>query len=204
MKTLKVKIKGVTPLIMHSCRTVNPLHPLTKEMKKYTGKRKKVDDDHVKISQLDWLAAAYYNEDVNRPVDDWLTPDMYLYVPAENMEKTILNGGKNFKKGTDIQKYCHIPAVELMLILEEKKTVKEYWQDLRYHDTRQMVVGRSRITRTRARFNQWQLEFDYCYDDTKIDLDSIVNSINFAGQYVGLCDSRPKYGQFSAVIEEVD
>lgn len=33
MKTLKINFKGTTPLIMHSCQCVNPLHPISKEMK---------------------------------------------------------------------------------------------------------------------------------------------------------------------------
>ena len=42
------------------------------------------------------------------------------------------------------------------------------------------------------------------YDDTKIDIDTIVNAMEYAGSYVGLCDSRPKYGKFTTIIEEVE
>ena len=42
------------------------------------------------------------------------------------------------------------------------------------------------------------------YDESKIDLDVILNAIEYAGSYVGLCDSRPKYGKFVATIEELD
>ena len=37
MKNLQVTWKGISPLIMHNCQCVNPLHPITKEMKKYTS-----------------------------------------------------------------------------------------------------------------------------------------------------------------------
>ena len=37
-----------------------------------------------------------------------------------------------------------------------------------------------------------------------MDLDTIVNAIEYAGNYVGLCDSRPKYGKFVATIKELD
>ncbi len=36
----------------------------------------------------------------------------------------------------------------------------------------------------------------------KIDIETIVNALEFAGKYVGLCDSRPKYGQFTCTVEE--
>jgi len=67
-----------------------------------------------------------------------------------------------------------------------------------------MTVMRNKIMRTRPRFDQWNIVFNLRYDDTKIDIDTIVNAMEYAGQYVGLCDSRPKYGKFVAMIEELD
>lgn len=54
MKTLRVTWKGISPLIMHSCQCVNPLHPISKELKKYTSKKSKdkTDEDLVKISDI--------------------------------------------------------------------------------------------------------------------------------------------------------
>lgn len=42
------------------------------------------------------------------------------------------------------------------------------------------------------------------YDETKMDLDTITTALEYAGSYVGLCDSRPKYGKFCVIIEELD
>lgn len=33
MKNLLVTWKGLSPLIMHSCQCVNPLHPIARELK---------------------------------------------------------------------------------------------------------------------------------------------------------------------------
>ena len=56
MKTLRITWKGITPLIMHSCKCVNPLHPISKELQKYTPKKKKTDEDLKIISDLEWQA----------------------------------------------------------------------------------------------------------------------------------------------------
>jgi len=40
MKNLKVTWKGISPLIMHSCKTVNPLHPISKEIRKLNDKQR--------------------------------------------------------------------------------------------------------------------------------------------------------------------
>lgn len=192
MKTIQVTWKGITPLIMHSCKCVNPLHPIARELKKYTSKRNKTDEDLIKISDLEWEAGAYWEDDIG------------LYIPAENVEATIVNGAKANKKGKDIQKYCNVLDLYIPLDYGENLTKEELVANYRYRDTRIMTVMRSRITRTRPRFDQWKIRFRMQYDDTMMDIDTIVNALEYAGAYVGLCDSRPKYGKFVVTVETLD
>lgn len=192
MKNLKVTWKGITPLIMHSCQCVNPLHPIARELKKYTSKKKKTEEDLVKISDLEWESGAYWKDGLG------------LYIPAENVEATIVNGAKANKKGKDIQKYCTVTDLYIPFNYGENLTKEELIANYEYRDTRIMTVMRSRITRTRPRFDQWNITFCMQYDDEMIDLDTIINALEYAGQYVGLCDSRPKYGKFVVTVEELD
>ena len=192
MKNLKVTWKGTTPLIMHSCQCVNPLHPISKEMKKYTSKKKKTDEDLIAISDLEWEAGAYWRDDIG------------LYIPAENVEATIVNGGKAFKRGTDVQKYVNVTDMYIPLDYGEKLTKEELIHNYEYRDTRAMTVQRAKIMRTRPRFDKWQITFNLMYDEQKMDLDSIINILEYAGSYTGLCDSRPKYGKFVATVQEID
>ena len=192
MKTLKVIWKGTTPLIMHSCQCVNPLHPIAKELKKYTSKRKKTEEDLIKISDLEWESGAYWKDGLG------------LYIPAENVEATIRNGAKANRKGTDVEKYVSVTDLYIPFNYGENLTKEQLIANYEYRDTRVMNVQRSKILRTRPRFDQWNITFSLMYDEDKIDLETIVNAIEYAGNYVGLCDSRPKYGKFVAIIEELD
>lgn len=192
MKDLKVTWKGISPLIMHSCQCVNPLHPIAKELKKYTSKKNKTDEDLVKISDLEWEAGAYWKDGIG------------LYIPAENVEATIINGAKANKKGKDIQKYVDVTDLYIPFRYGEDLTKEELIQNYEYRDTRIMTVMRSKILRTRPRFDQWVIEFNLRYNEEKIDIETIINAMEYAGLYVGLCDSRPKYGKFSVVIEELN
>lgn len=192
MKTLRITWKGTTPLIMHSCQCVNPLHPIAKELKKYTSKKKKTEEDLLKIADLEWESGAYWKEGLG------------LYIPAENVEATIINGAKAYRKGSDIEKYCDVTNLYIPFNYGENLTKEELIKNYEYRDTRVMTVQRAKILRTRPRFDQWNITFDLRYDETKIDIETIVNAIEYAGQYVGLCDSRPKYGKFVALVEEID
>ena len=192
MKNLRITWKGLTPLIMHSCKCVNPLHPISILLKELTSKRHKTEEDLRKIADLEWQAGAYWRDDIG------------LYIPAENVEATLLNGAKLNKKGKDIQKYCNVVDLYIPLDYGEHLTKEELIANYEYRDTRPMTVVRAKVLRTRPRFDKWQITFTMQYDETKIDLATIALSMENAGLYVGLCDSRPKYGKFSVVIEELD
>lgn len=192
MKTLKVTWKGISPLIMHSCQCVNPLHPISREMKKYTSKRNKTEEDLMKIADLQWEAGAYWEDGLG------------LYIPAENVEATLRNGGKVNKKGTDIQKYVDVTDLYIPFNYGEDLTKEQLIKSYEYRDTRIMVISRNRVPVTRPRFDQWNITFNLRYNEEKIDLDTIINAMEYSGQYIGLCDSRPKYGRFVVTIEKLD
>lgn len=195
MKNLKIVWKGISPLIMHSCQGVNPLNPISKEIRKLNDKprgQKLTEEELERLSDLEWESGAYWQDGLG------------LYIPGENVEATIRNGAKANKKGKDIEKYVSVTDLYIPLDYGEDLTKEELIKRFEYRDTRPMVVSRARIMRTRPRFDQWRITFNLAYDEAKIDLDTIVNAMNYAGSYVGLCDSRPKYGKFVPIIEEVD
>ena len=96
MKKLLVTLYGTSPLIMHSPKTVNPLHPIAREMKQYTSKRKKTEEDLLRISDLEWEAGVYWDENIG------------LHIPNECISATLKSGAKFNKNGAAVARYCHI------------------------------------------------------------------------------------------------
>lgn len=146
----------------------------------------------MKISDLEWESGAYWKDGLG------------LYIPAENVEATLRNGATVNRKGKDIQKYVNVTDLYIPLDYGENLTKQELIDNYEYRDTRIMVVQRSRILRTRPRFDKWKITFNLMYNEEKIDLETVVTAMENAGQFVGLCDSRPKYGKFVTIIEEID
>ena len=109
MKKLNVTLVGNSPLIMHSPKCVNPLHPISLEMKKYTSKRKKTDEDYLKISDLEWESGVYWDDKIG------------LYIPNECIKATIQNGAKANRKGTDIAKFLQIMTLMAPLDIFEER-----------------------------------------------------------------------------------
>lgn len=192
MKKLNVTLIGDSPLIMHSPKCVNPLHPISLEMKKYTSKKKKTEEDLLKISDLEWESGVYWDDNIG------------LYIPNECIKATLQNGAKMNKKGSDIAKYCQVSTLMCPVDISETQNYDILKTDNRYRDVRSVCVMRSRVIRTRPRFNTWKTTFELVYEEDKIDLDVIITAFENAGNYIGLCEMRDRgYGKFSTNIVEV-
>ena len=192
MKKIKCELHGIAPIILHSCQCANPLHPLSLAMKKITSKRNKTEEDLIKLSDLEWEGGLYWNDDIG------------VCFPGENIEAAIREAGKSKKLGKQFQKGFVCEDMMIPLDYGENLTKEQLMSDMRFRDVRPMKVKQSRVIRTRPRFNMWNLTFTAMYDENVLDLDDVVNAFEYAGQYVGLADSRPKYGKFSARITELN
>ena len=193
MKKIKCEFHGISPIILHSCQCVNPLHPISLEMKRINSKkRNKTEEDLAVLSDLEWEAGLYWDDEVG------------VYVPAENIEATIREGAKARRKGKDIVKGFMCDDMKIPLDFGENLSKEELKADFRFRDVRAMKVQTARVMRTRPRFNMWNIAFTASYDEKILNLNDLVDAIEYSGQYVGLCDSRPKYGKFVAKIIELD
>ena len=193
MKKLRVTLYGTSPLIMHSPKCVNPPHPIAMEMKKYTSKRKKTEEDLLKISDLEWEAGVYWDDNIG------------LHIPNECIAATLLGGAKFNKNGAAVARYCHITTPLAQLDIGETQDYDVLKKDNRFRDVRSVCVQRSRVNRTRPRFNTWATQFEMFFEDDKIDIGAVIMAIENAGNYVGLCEMRDRgYGHFDARVEEIE
>ena len=193
MKKLHVTLIGTKTLMMHSPKTVNPLHPLAIELKKYTSKRKKTEEDLAKIADLEWEAGLYYDEANG------------LHIPLECIRATLKAGAQFNKKGKDIGRYCQFIGTDTPLDIGEKFDLEKMRQNPYFRDVRPVNVMRAKVIRCRPRFNNWRCAFDMLVDEDHIDLVTIEQALKNAGDYVGLCEGRDLgYGRFDSVVEVED
>jgi len=189
MRTLNVKIEGIAPLIMHSVRTANPLDPITKKMKEISGKRSKTEADFTSLARLEWKAGLYVNAD-NR-----------IIVPDINVERTIWEGAKQDKNGKKFLSSFMVTQSP-MLQYTGPNDPEKLIEDGNFWFTVPVVVNRNRVMRTRPIFNDWSLEFECHYNESVLNQSEIETAIRKAGELVGLCDWRPKFGRF--MVKDID
>jgi hypothetical protein len=179
--------EGTAALVMHSARTVDPFDPLTKQIKSITSKRKKTEEDQELIRRLEWEAGLYMDNDLGP------------YVPAENIERCFRDAGSVTRDGKNVQRAFLIEDDRLPLLYRGPRDVSGLW-DGEYTLTKPVRVQSARTLRCRPLFREWSLEFVGRLDESLLDFDAFKTIVARAGQMIGLCDFRPRYGRFEAKV----
>ena len=194
LKTIKIKISGLTPLMQHSDRASNPLSAISKEMKLITGKRKKTDEDHIALADLHYKAGIYWDDKVGVYIPDVMIKSCLAGVShgATKLAK------KNFKASVFIEEEkikLHYNGINKI------KKLDDLVKDDFFRDTRMGKLGTSKVIVTRPIFQDWWAEFSIEFDDEVINKTDLKNIIYTAGKMAGLGAYRPDFGRFK--FEEV-
>lgn len=185
MNTVSVRIEGVSPLLMHSAAGVDASHPYKRESREITAKgaKKRTDKDEERLLQLDFLLSLYH--DGTRPI-----------IPEECILGMIRDGARRTRQGKEVLAGVMVSPSEIPVIYDGPTDPMALFESLAFRDVRPAGVQKSRVTRCRPRFNKWALEFDLVHDEQIISEQTLRASIDGAGQFVGLCDFRPRFGRF--------
>lgn len=187
MDTIKFKITGTRPLLMHADIFADPLNPLTKAHKALTSKRKKSDEDHELIAKSEWRGALYF--------DDTIGP----YMPGVNVEACIIAGAKLSRLGTQVKRSIEVMDDRCALEYAGPRDVSKLWAG-RFYDARSVGVQKARLTRYRPLFREWSFTCEVAFDNETIDRGQVIKCLVDGGLYCGLGDYRPKFGRFSVEV----
>jgi len=191
----RITLTGTSPLIMNNARTANPLDPAAKALKALTGKRSKTDADHLEIYRVGHSGSLYHDADIGP------------YLPGNNIWKSLYEGALKHRMGPKIKEGALIATDINPVAYKGPRDVGGIWdnENFRYINFRVTGSGsrRVRVSFCRPIFRDWKVAADGMLDDSIIDLAELRLIAETAGQRVGICDWRPRYGRYSAVVEEI-
>lgn len=186
--TMKVEIRGVTPLMVKSDRTVDPFDPYTLQMKEITDKKKQqTDGDKRTLRRIEWEAGLYF--------DAALGP----YIPGWNIVRSIRDGAARVKKGKAVLTGVTISDVKVPIRYDGPRDLDGMYA-AGFVDVRRIVNnGGGATIRARPKWETWSLAFELDIDDEVISERDTVDAIQKAGRFAGIGEYRPsskKGGQF--------
>lgn len=192
MKTMKVKLTGIRPLILHNGLLADPTNPIVLQQKAITAKKaKKTDADNLELARLEWFGGLYLSEAGN------------ICIPSDNIERCIQQGGQKQRIGKDVQAGVFVSEAEVEIKHPDisGKKIEKLYGDPRFTIRKGVKIQTSRIIRIRPMIpTGWTLTFTLEYDETLINSRNLEQAILDAGTYVGLGDWRPKFGRFTHEI----
>ena len=201
MKSIEVKWSGIRPLLMNNWIGIDTTHPLVKEMGAINKKRTKTEDDTAHREWLQYQISLY--------TEDGIGP----YIPTQNIEACIRDGAKKNRKGKDVTAAAFVSADKYALLAsdgsyvipldyEGPRTTEELYNngtgDFVYKC--RVVQARQGILKVRPRFRDWSIRFVLDYDESMINKSDLADAALLGGQFIGLCDYRPRFGRFISEI----
>lgn len=185
MARVERMITGLAPLIMHDIHKLgDPMHPLTKEIKSYTGKRTKTDEDQIEIARLEFMASLYLDEK-----DQVIIPgENFEAMLAASFSKTVKGGKKVAQSGL----FCD----DAVLVYGKKRTPAGLWEDKAFRLNAPVRVQQARVMRMRPWFRSWSARVVVNFMPDVINEDQIVRALEYGGRCIGIGDWRPKHGRF--------
>lgn len=188
---VRLSITGTAPYLSHNIRLANPLDPIAREMKTISGKRKKTDDDLLRLAELEFVGGLY------------LDPETGPYVPGANVEKCLVEGGRITKQGKQVERGVFVIDNVIPMLYKGPRDAAGLWADESFRNMSAVKVGMARVMRCRPEFRQWALEADCELDPAMLNPEGLAQIATDAGAMVGLGDYRPRYGRFTCTIEEL-
>lgn len=182
-QTLKYKLTGTAPLIMHNGQTADPTNKWSKSIKAISSKKIKTEADYEEMARLEFLASLYLDKD--GPI-----------IPNFVIDSVVINGAKKSKEGPLAKSGCYCPE-HAELIYDGPRTANELWADEDFHFSRIVKISMSRVVRMRAVFNTWSTVVALSIEDTIVNPARINEWLNVAGEQVGIGDWRPQHGRFT-------
>ncbi len=184
----RITVSGVSSIIHHNgAAGLDTRSPVSREIAtiaaKRGGNRTEADDD--RLRELETQRSLW--------LDESGTPT----IPATAIRATIESGARKRKQGPQVRGGLLVLSTVFDYDTEKYGTsIGELGRSTQY--TVPVVVQRSRILRTRAKFDTpWSCTFEVVVDDEQIDQDHLLEWLDIAGRQVGLGDWRPeKSGMF--------
>lgn len=151
-------------------------------MKEVSSKRVKTDEDHLRMSDIEWKAGLY-------------VADGQIVIPGDVMEAAFVAAARSIKKGKAAQAgvFCegYFP-----LAYDGPENLDELSKLDQFKLKTTVRVQQAKVVRTRPLFENWSLDVALNVNMEIFNEAEITRILEHCGQNTGLCDWRPKYGRF--------
>jgi hypothetical protein len=193
MALVQIELTGTSPLVVHNIRLADPDDDIVKQIKTFTSKRTKTEEDRREVERLEWFGGLYLEDGVDGPA-----------MPTRSLRKCFIRGAVITKRGTQLQRALSFTDLAVPILYDGPRSVEDLWErrEFRYRDL--VNVSGSRTVRMRPKFPGWQIVARAFLLDSVMDLSDLQRVITDAGLSEGLSEARTLgFGRFEGTVKEL-
>ena len=191
LQKLPVKLIGVSPILLHSGQTADPLNRFAKAMKVISSKRGKTDADFEELAKIEWFASLYTAKE---------SEGGHIVLPDFVVEATLNAGCRKSKLGKQAQAGLFVDGHSKLNFDGDNLSIDKLFERDENRHCAAVRIGQSKVMRTRFIAEQWSTDVMIVFNDTLLNKAQVEQAVFDAGEQCGICDWRPKFGRFTAEI----
>lgn len=197
MNTLKVRVVGISQLILNNPRCVDRFDKFSKEMAKINAKKtRRTDQDYLELRKLEIASKIYFDDEVG------------VYAPASWLAASIAKQSFHVCKVSKANIRGAVFIVEQKLKLNYEgmnkvKTVTDIIGDPKFHHLMILPQASVRLAKNMPIFDKWNFEATIEYDPKIIDPSGLEETIEHGCKYGGFGDFRPTFGRANVEVTHV-
>ena len=195
----QVTIRGTRPLITHNgatgLDTRSPANVEKAEITRKKGSNRTATDDE-RLRELECQTSL------------WLDARGAATIPEGAIRACIEAGARKLTQGPQVREGLLVEGVQSFDYDRDAlgETVEELGKRAQF--TVGVRVQRSRVLRTRAKFDEWSCAFTLDCDDEIVDQEQLETWLDIAGRRIGLGDWRPEksgtFGRFEFEVQPLE
>lgn len=197
MRSAKIKIKGVSPLLTNNPQTVDRFNKFAKRMSAINAKKtRRTDDDYLEMRDLEIESKSFFDESIG------------VYVPSSWVSEAIATAAFRVAKisRADIRGAMFTTEDKIPLTFRDQdkvKTIADIVKNPNFRIVLNLPQGQTRLAKAFPIFHQWSFQTMLEFDDKIIDPDSLTRILDHTAKYGGFGDFRPKFGRAMSEVEHV-
>ncbi|MCY4129525.1 MAG: hypothetical protein OXG15_09855 [Gammaproteobacteria bacterium] len=162
--------------------------PLKREKDKLTAKKtKKTDADKKRITDIDVILSFWATEGKNG--------SSVPTIPHGAIRGTIVQAGKISRAGAPLKRGLQIaPSITFEWDKSLGKTCEAISKNEKARHYSVVNVQSSKIIKVRPIFNDWACEFELVVNDAAVNMESVIEYLELAGEIIGIGDWRVEKG----------
>jgi hypothetical protein len=195
MKEIKIRFKSNGPMLMHSPRDLDVFDPLTREKNKVARGKKKTDETLLALRRIEWELSMYFDQKIGP------------WVPSMSLRASIAKGASMNRDGMKVKRAVMPLEERCPLKYNGPRTLEKMYGDGSgpFVDVRPVSLpSGTTIMRARARFNEWETDAAFAFDEAVISSEELIDAAGTAGRLFGIGDFRPDrggvFGRFSIEV----